>query len=86
VGLSGDLHEEHGHAPNRYAVLTAAERLNADTALAGRGVTIAFLDSGFFPHPDLLLVNGERWIEDPGNGAKEPDPYGGFDSVLRIEP
>ncbi|HLN59436.1 MAG TPA: hypothetical protein VK416_12825, partial [Thermoanaerobaculia bacterium] len=33
-----------------------------------------------------LLVNGERWIEDPANGAKEPDPYGGFDSVLRIEP
>jgi serine protease AprX len=32
-----------------------------------------------------FLVDGERWIEDPGNGAKEPDPYGGFDSVLRIE-
>jgi len=32
-----------------------------------------------------FLVDGERWIEDPGNGAKELDPYGGFDSVLRIE-
>ena len=49
---SGD-HGAHGHAPNRYAVLTAAERLGADTTLSGRGVTIAFLDSGFLPHPDL---------------------------------
>ncbi len=43
----------HGHAPNRFGVLPAAERLNADPTLAGRGVIIAFLDSGFFPHQDL---------------------------------
>lgn len=43
----------HTHAQNRYAVIPVAERLNADTAHAGRGVTIAFLDSGFYPHPDL---------------------------------
>jgi len=43
----------HCHGRNRFGVLTAAERLDADTAPAGRGVTIAFLDSGFVRHPDL---------------------------------
>ncbi len=36
-----------------YAVLPTALRLNADTHYTGRGVTIAFIDSGFYPHPDL---------------------------------
>jgi serine protease AprX len=44
----------HAHAQNRFAVIPTPERLNADTALRGRGVTIAFLDSGFYPHPDLV--------------------------------
>ncbi|MGH9842104.1 MAG: S8 family serine peptidase [Blastocatellia bacterium] len=44
----------HTHALNRFAVIPVAERLGADTTLAGRGVTIAFLDSGFYPHPDLV--------------------------------
>jgi serine protease AprX len=43
----------HWHGRNRFGVLTAAERLDAETMPAGRGVTIAFLDSGFVPHPDL---------------------------------
>ncbi len=34
-------------------VLPVAERLRADERAAGRGVTIAFLDSGFYAHPDL---------------------------------
>jgi serine protease AprX len=34
-------------------ILSIAERLGADPELSGRGVTIAFLDSGFFAHPDL---------------------------------
>jgi serine protease AprX len=46
-------HAEHGHGPNRFTVPALAARLDADTSLAGRGVTIAFLDSGFFGHPDL---------------------------------
>jgi serine protease AprX len=29
-------------------------RLNANTELTGKGVTIAFLDSGFYPHADLI--------------------------------
>ena len=48
-------HAGHQHAPNRFGVLSAAERLGADPSLSGRGVTIAFLDSGFHPHPDLTL-------------------------------
>jgi len=44
---------EHGHAPNRFAVRPTPERLDADERFTGRGVGMAFLDSGFFPHPDL---------------------------------
>src|SRR4051812_2489105 len=35
-------------------VLPIAERLAADPRFSGRGVTAAFLDSGFFAHPDLM--------------------------------
>ena len=35
-------------------VLSTPLRLDADERLTGRGVTIAFLDSGFYPHPDLV--------------------------------
>lgn len=45
---------EHQHAPNRFAVIPTHVRLDADTKYAGKGVTIAFLDSGFYPHADLL--------------------------------
>jgi serine protease AprX len=31
-----------------------AERLGADERFTGRGVTIAFLDAGFYAHPDLV--------------------------------
>jgi serine protease AprX len=48
-----DAHAGHGHAANRFAVLSTPERLADDGSLAGRGVTIALLDSGFSPHPDL---------------------------------
>lgn len=34
-------------------VLPIADRLAADQRYAGRGVTVAFLDAGFFAHPDL---------------------------------
>lgn len=44
---------DHLHAPNRFAVIPTSVRLNADQQYTGKGVTIAFLDSGFYPHPDL---------------------------------
>jgi serine protease AprX len=40
--------EQGGH------VLSTPLRLGADERFTGRGVTIAFLDSGFYPHPDLV--------------------------------
>lgn len=44
---------DHTHEQNRYAVIPTVQKLNADASLTGRGVTIAFLDSGFYPHPDF---------------------------------
>ena len=32
-----------------------------------------------------FIVNGQRWIEDPSNGMKAPDNYGGLNSILVIE-
>jgi serine protease AprX len=48
-----DETHDHTHAQNRFAVIPAAERLNALTEYTGKGITIAFLDSGFYPHADL---------------------------------
>lgn len=44
---------DHPHALLPDAVVPTPEKVNADPDLRGRGVTIAFLDSGFVPHPDL---------------------------------
>ena len=48
-----DESHDHSHAQNRFAVIPTAEKLKAAPSLTGRGVTIAFLDSGFYPHPDF---------------------------------
>ncbi len=40
-----------------YAIVPTGLRLNADIHHTGKGVTIAFIDSGFFPHPDLVQPN-----------------------------
>ena len=45
---------DHQHTPNRFGVIPTPVRLNADPNYTGRGVTVAFLDSGFYPHPDLV--------------------------------
>src|SRR6059058_163002 len=41
------IFEQGGH------VLSTPLRMDADELFTGRGITIAFLDSGFYPHPDL---------------------------------
>src|ERR1044072_7903135 len=51
--MSSSNHD-HDHGPNRFAVIPTHVRLNADPRYSGKGVTVAFLDSGFYPHPDLL--------------------------------
>ena len=45
---------DHQHLPNRFAVIPTNERVDADPNFNGKGVTIAFLDSGFYPHADLV--------------------------------
>ncbi len=47
-----DAHD-HPHSQNRHAVIPTSEKLNAHSTFTGRDVTIAFLDSGFYPHPDI---------------------------------
>jgi serine protease AprX len=44
----------HQHSPNRFGVIPTSRRVNANPEYTGKGVTIAFLDSGFYPHPDLV--------------------------------
>ena len=44
---------EHNHAQNRFAVVPTAEKLKANPNFKGKGVRIAFLDSGFYPHADF---------------------------------
>jgi serine protease AprX len=31
-----------------------------------------------------FVINGQRWIDDPSNGFKEPDGYSGLNSVLSV--
>ena len=38
-----------------FGALPSPLRLHADPRFSGRGVTVAILDSGFCPHPDLIL-------------------------------
>lgn len=38
----------------RPQILSLPERLNCHYDYAGRGVVVAFVDSGFYPHPDLM--------------------------------
>jgi serine protease AprX len=43
-----------GLAPGGVPILPTPVRLSAPLEWSGRGVTIAFLDSGFYAHPDLV--------------------------------
>jgi serine protease AprX len=50
--IGKNLKHDHLHIQNRFAVIPTADKLHANLGYAGRGVRIAFLDSGFYPHPD----------------------------------
>jgi serine protease AprX len=39
-----------------FIILPTGLRLNADPRFTGKGVTICFVDSSFYPHPDLTAV------------------------------
>ncbi len=53
-------HEPHAtfpyYHPAEETVLSQAERLPDYATYQGRGVTVAFLDSGYYPHPDLTGI------------------------------
>src|SRR5690606_2257744 len=60
--------------PRRIAPLPIAERIGADPRFTGKGVVAAFLDAGFYAHPDLTrptsrilayenLIHGFRGVE-----------------------
>ena len=42
------------YSQNEKRLLTTPVRVHANPNFTGRGVTVAFLDSGFYPHPDLV--------------------------------
>jgi serine protease AprX len=77
--------QDTGHTPPRGtvarspAILPIGERLGADERFAGRGVTIAFLDSGFYAHPDLttprsrILAYHDMLAQRGGRTMPEPD-------------
>lgn len=55
----GEAHERlrrayPGFGHREYKILPTPMRLGASAQYTGRGVTVAFLDSGFFAHPDLM--------------------------------
>lgn len=86
-----EAHPGHGHAPNRFGVVSTPERLGDDGTLAGRGVTIAFLDSGFHPHPDLTRPNDRiaafHDVHDPerrldADRTPEPDEWHGTQTCV----
>ncbi|MBL8132616.1 MAG: S8 family serine peptidase, partial [Anaerolineae bacterium] len=48
-----------------FGVLPTPLRMRADPRFTGKGVTIAFIDSGFYPHADLIRPKNriKAWIE-----------------------
>jgi len=72
VSLAGDF--------NRWD--SAATSLSKDASGLWLAV-IAAPDAGRYQYK--FIVDGQRWIEDPSNGLKAPDQYGGLNSVLVIE-
>ena len=49
-------------------LLTTPVRVHANPNFAGRGITVAFLDSGFYPHPDLIRPKNRilRYVDATG--------------------
>jgi serine protease AprX len=53
-GAAADYLRDHGRDPRRGGILPTAVRLGARDPFRGRRVTVAFLDAGFYAHPDLV--------------------------------
>jgi serine protease AprX len=68
------LHE-HGRDPRSGVILPTPVRLGALDRFRGRGVTIAFLDAGFFAHPDLVQPHDRiaRYVDVTGRRPRRAD-------------
>ena len=69
------LHERIQHiwpldAEAAFGALPTPLRMHADPRYTGRGITIALVDSGFYPHPDLVRPRNRirAWV-DAGSAA-----------------
>jgi serine protease AprX len=64
-----------GFARGGVPILPTPVRLGATESLCGRGVTIAFLDSGFYAHPDLVRPRDRilRYVDVNGPRARRRD-------------
>ncbi len=70
------LRDERPHwAPGALPILPTALRLGAPAEYRGRGVSIAFLDAGFFAHPDLVASKDRilRYLDVNDPGARRGD-------------
>ena len=58
-----------------HAILPTAARLGVSDRYRGRGVTVAFLDSGFYAHPDLVEPKDRilRYVDITRTGARRAD-------------
>jgi serine protease AprX len=66
-----------GFGHREYKILPTPLRLGASARYTGRGVTIAFLDSGFYAHPDLVEPTNRilRYIDITNPKAREDGLY-----------
>lgn len=64
--------------PSSRPILPTPLRLGADDRFRGRGITIAFLDSGFYAHPDLVEPRNRilRYVD-------VTDPRAAYPRILR---
>ncbi len=60
-----------------FIVIPTGLRINADPRYTGKGVTICFIDSGFYPHPDLVMHQ---------NRIKKYIDFNDPESDLRLQP
>lgn len=59
-----------------FIILPSGLRMDADPRFTGKGVTICFIDSGFYPHPDLKgYKNRIKVIVDITNPFRDPSGF-----------
>lgn len=65
------------YSPDKARLIPTPQRVGASPQYSGQGVTLAFLDSGFYPHPDLTRPDNRILCYVDATG-KEPVENGEF--------